>query len=131
MPEITLPGLPAMVQAARRGVRALLEETDCVRIGDAELVVSELASNAVLHSESRGPDGSFTVSLEVKPGWLRLSVADAGPTVGAGTAGDEDEHKRGLLIVDAIADRWGQDRPADDQAVYWAELAWSAEGVDV
>ena len=126
MPEITLPGLPAMVQAARRGVRALLEDTGCLRIADAELVVSELASNAVLHSHSAGADGSFTVALEVKPGWLRLEVSDAGPAEGACAvaAGEQDEHKRGLLIVDAVADRWGHRRPSQDRAVFWAELGW-------
>src|SRR5579859_8060450 len=126
MPEITLPGLPAMVQAARRGVCALLEETGCPRIEDAALVVSELASNAVLHSRSAGPDGSFTVTLQVKPGWLRLEVSDAGPAASARTvaAGEEDEHRRGLLIVDAVADRWGHTRPSEDRALFWAELGW-------
>lgn len=126
MPEITLPGLPAMVQAARRGVRALLEESDCARIGDAELIVSELASNAVLHSRSAGAGGSFTVTLEVKPGWARLEVADAGPAAADPDRErpDDDEHRRGLLIVDAVADRWGHLRPSEDRAVYWAELTW-------
>jgi len=126
MPEITLPGLPAMVQAARRGVRALLEETGCARIDDAELVVSELASNAVLHSRSAGADGSFTVALQVKPGWLRLEVSDAGPAEVAHSTppGDDDEHRRGLLIVDAVADRWGHTRPCGQRAVFWAELGW-------
>jgi len=124
MPEITLPGLPAMVQAARRGVRALLEETDCARIDDAELITSELASNAVLHSRSAGSAGSFTITLEVKPGWVRLEVADAGPAADGDRGRQDDEHRRGLLIVDAIADRWGQSRPSHDRAVYWAELTW-------
>lgn len=124
MPEITLPGLPAMVQAARRGVRALLEETDCARIDDAELIVSEFASNAVLHSRSAGVDGSFTVALEVKPGWVRLEVADAGPAAETGRGHPDDEHRRGLLIVDAVADRWGHQRPSGGCAVFWAELVW-------
>lgn len=128
MPDITLPGLPAMVQAARRGVRALLEETDCVRIGDAELIVSEFASNAVTHSRSAGADGSFTVHLEAKPGWLRLEVADAGPATEDRPRPDDDEHRRGLAIVDAVADRWGHQRQPEGRAVYWAELNW--EGVD-
>lgn len=126
MPEITLPGLPAMVQAARRGVRALLEETGgCARADDVELIASEFASNAVLHSRSAGADGSFTVRLEVKPGWVRLEVADAGAAEGrAHVRVDDDEHKRGLLIVDAVADRWGHRRPSEGRAVFWAELGW-------
>lgn len=124
MPEITLPGLPAMVQAARRGVRALLEETGCPRIEDAELIVSELASNAVLHSRSAGVDGSFTVSVEAKAGWVRLEVADAGPPEDQMRERPDDEHRRGLLIVDALADRWGHRRPSGERAVFWAELGW-------
>jgi anti-sigma regulatory factor (Ser/Thr protein kinase) len=126
MPEITLPGLPAMVQAARRGVRALLEETGCARIDDAELIVSEFASNAVLHSRSAGMDGSFTVLVEAKPGWLRLEVSDAGPAEDQMYQRADDEHRRGLLIVDAVADRWGHRRPAGTRAVFWAELDWEA-----
>jgi anti-sigma regulatory factor (Ser/Thr protein kinase) len=74
---------------------------------DIVLCVCELASNAVLHSCSREPGGQFTVRVSVSPaGRIRAEVVDRGGPWQPGPAPDE-EHGRGLLIVDALATRWG------------------------
>jgi serine/threonine-protein kinase RsbW len=74
---------------------------------DIVLCVSELASNAVLHSCSRDPGGQFTVRVSVSPaGRIRAEVADRGGPWNPEPAQDE-ERGRGLLIVAALATRWG------------------------
>jgi hypothetical protein len=46
---------------------------------DVILCVSELAANAVLHSNSRRPGGTFTVRIESCPGaYIRIEVEDDG-----------------------------------------------------
>ncbi|MET7271651.1 ATP-binding protein [Streptomyces flaveolus] len=87
------------------------------------LVVGELAANAVTHGRVPGRD--FRLTLTVGDGsTLRVEVADARgerlPSVGAPAA--EDDAGRGLLLVDALVDRWGvEPRPPSGKTV-WACL---------
>ncbi|WP_330296483.1 ATP-binding protein [Streptomyces sp. NBC_00503] len=90
----------------------------------AELLLSELVTNAVRHS--RAPQGrDIGVRLARYDGVLRVEVADAGDLVEltpqAATAWDESG--RGLAIVAALAVRWGQcpRRHGIGKAV-WAEV---------
>ncbi|MEV6173268.1 ATP-binding protein [Streptomyces sp. NPDC051954] len=108
------------VGEARREVRRQLEiwglgERDDVA-DTAELLVSELATNAVLHSESR-----FRLTLTAAHGVLRCEVTDAGrgrPRVlDAGTS----ESGRGMFLVDALARRWGCHQDGQGTTV-WFEL---------
>ena len=72
-------------------------------IDDVELAVSELATNALIHT--RGP---VRVRLAHRHGTLRLDVADTSPHHAAtpGTdPGGEALHGRGTGIVAALADR--------------------------
>ncbi len=82
----------------------------------AELLVSELATNALLHSESR-----FRLTLTAAHGILRGEVRDAGggrPRVlDAGTS----ESGRGMFLVDALARRWGCHQDGSGTTV-WFEL---------
>ncbi|MFJ5901949.1 ATP-binding protein [Streptomyces sp. NPDC093064] len=81
--------------------RALIAE-------DAELIVSDLSANAILHTASGQPHGSFHLALAVSAQVVALSVTDDG---GAGNApkvehqGQEAEHGRGLGMVSALAHR--------------------------
>lgn len=133
--RLTLAAHPASVPTARHfivdGSRALGRVTF---VDDAELCVSELASNAVLHSGSR----FFTVTLECTPGGLRLTVSDHGdvpaaalvprsvPTAtatGADTELDlEAATGRGLVLVSLIAAAWGVVKSTSGTQV-WVELA--------
>lgn len=81
-----------------------------------ELIVSELATNAVLHAG--GPPFSLRVSYDGR--WARVEVGDGSaqlPVMGppGGLSG------RGLHIVDRLATTWGFDRTATGKVV-WAEL---------
>lgn len=125
MPEtITLPGLASMVPPARAAVRNILQGTP--RAEDAELIVSELATNAVRHSKARA-GGEFRVTVDLQPGRVRVEVADPGRAPALAIPDDQkSEYGRGLEIVAGVADKWGHDRTADGASVYWAELVWDA-----
>ena len=109
----------AAVTAARRFVGATLEHWGLERVApDALLVVSEMATNAVLHAES-----PFRVFIHHSPGVLHLSVGDAQRgwfEQGSPTAAEVNG--RGVSIVEAVATRWGCDAVADGKVV-WAELS--------
>jgi anti-sigma regulatory factor (Ser/Thr protein kinase) len=96
----TLPGEPSSVPVARRLVRSALP--GCPRADDLLLAITELASNAVLHSAS-GRGGTFTMQIRTVPCWARINVADEGPTAGPGVPGNG----WGLAIVADVTDRNG------------------------
>ncbi|MEO3782999.1 ATP-binding protein [Actinocorallia sp. B10E7] len=106
------------VGAARRYVRGLLEG-EGVETGEALLVVSELATNAVAH----GGEGGFEVVVAGGADVVRVEVSDSGaeerPRVRE--AGEEDETGRGLTLVEAVARRWGV-RWEEHRTTVWAEL---------
>lgn len=121
--SVTFPGLPAIVPSARRFVRGILAGSP--RSDDMELIASELASNAILHTPSGHDGGEFTVTVRTGPGWARVEVSDTGTgqwNAPSGPDGD-NEHGRGLAIVAALADKLGHDIRAGGQTV-WAEVSW-------
>ncbi len=104
---------------------------------DALLVVSELATNAVLRA---GADagGEFELLAELIPEGIRIAVTDDGHSGGAGGAAPTPAMVgstsaaaptsspglaggMGLWVVDALSRRWGTER--DDITRVWAELA--------
>jgi anti-sigma regulatory factor (Ser/Thr protein kinase) len=111
--------LPESVVAARQFVRAALTswgESDLV--DDGELIVSELATNAVIHGDS-----PFRASIERFPHVVRIAVEDAGPGFPHSYRAAYDASSgRGVAIVEALSDQWGCD-PVDGGKVFWVELA--------
>lgn len=88
-------------------------------------IVAELAVNAVQHGRVRGRDFRLRLALD-DDGRLRIEVIDARfdrlPPGPARKADDMAETGRGLVIVRALADRWGvESRPTPCKTV-WAEL---------
>ncbi|MGH9120728.1 MAG: ATP-binding protein [Acidimicrobiales bacterium] len=126
--EMTFEPLPASVPGVRRFVLANMGEVPAATRDRVGLMVSELATNAVLHSAT-----AFRVRLERAPDRLLVSVADKGegaPVVQAYPLADEP-HGRGLLIVSQLADEWGV-TPADDgvgKAVWFAVDLESSTGL--
>ncbi|NLU76746.1 ATP-binding protein [Streptomyces sp. HNM0575] len=97
----------------------------------AAQLVSELASNAVLHGHVKGRSFRLTVRVTEGPSGrsartaLRIEVTDARPerlpSTRPAPSPPEAESGRGLLLVEALADRWGvTPGPAPCKTV-WAE----------
>ncbi|TVZ85947.1 ATP-binding protein [Streptomyces sp. BK340] len=77
------------------------------RSDDVLLCVSELATNALLHGVPVGRGFVLRLTLHTD-GALRVEVHDSGPgEVRAPDVSPESEHGRGLLLVAAVADKWG------------------------
>ena len=104
---------------ARRFVRARLAAAGRGDLAaDAELVVSELVTNAVLHV---GPP--VLVSVAVHPDGVRLEVADRSSRMPIPVrAGEDAMTGRGLSVVAALSRDWGV-TPSGDGKVAWAELS--------
>ncbi|MFD9493698.1 ATP-binding protein [Streptomyces sp. NPDC060005] len=114
-----------------RGARlARLLATEWLRTWDlphgvteaAEHLVAELAANATTHGRLPGRD--FRLALHATADVLRIEVTD--------TRGDdlpcrrspstEAVSGRGLLLVEALADRWGVEHGPVPRKTVWAEL---------
>lgn len=117
--ETVFPAVPESVAAARRFTRAALARHDIDQgtIDTAMLLVSELATNAILH-------GTSTIRLRVGVGEdIRVEVVDrCADEPAAVTAGPESESGRGLSIVTSLADRWDWS-PSPPGKVVWFQLA--------
>jgi anti-sigma regulatory factor (Ser/Thr protein kinase) len=103
----TFPGVPASVSRARRFVRitAAMWKLPSEAEGDAELCMSELVGNAVTHTSS----SRLNVRMWSARGMLFVEVDDEDrrdlPQVGQ--AGEDDEHGRGMFLIDTFAAAWG------------------------
>lgn len=148
----TFTELLASTRRGARRARLLVAERlqDCPVPHDvaerAELIVAELAGNAVLHGHVPGRCFRVTLTLtqhgpHAAPettGTLRIAVTDARgekppvlrtasdhggePDPGDDTESDgESESGRGLLIVAALADRWGTEPYPPSGKSVWAE----------
>jgi anti-sigma regulatory factor (Ser/Thr protein kinase) len=103
---LSCPGFPEEVSRARRWTRDILRGSPLAE--DAELIVSELSANAILHTASGRDRGSFHLALAVSAQVVALSVTDEGGTGSAPKVEHQDqeaEHGRGLSMVSALAHR--------------------------
>ncbi|WP_181785578.1 ATP-binding protein [Streptomyces phytophilus] len=104
--ELTCPGLPEEVGRVRRWTRDVLGDSRCAE--EAALIVSELSTNALMHSASGTASGSMRISLFRTSGSVVLAVTDIGggrtkPHAVAATEGDT--HGRGLTLVSSLGRR--------------------------
>ncbi len=129
-----LPGVPESAMVARRLTRQLLGDRHPAA-DTAMLLVSELVTNSVTHSQSRRPGGTVTLAvcagstsvlIQVRddggPSEPRLSSAEATLEGRGGGRDSGDEHGYGLLLVDALAETWGT-IAAPAGRVTWCRLA--------
>ncbi|MEU6773677.1 ATP-binding protein [Streptomyces sp. NPDC046759] len=119
-----LPARPAAVGTARRVTWDLLTAwgvPDGTR-DDAVLVASELVTNALVHTTGE----RIACRLHGTAGRIRIEVEDqeGGPALPAARRpGPEDQHGRGLFLVDALSRDWGvMPVPGRPARVVWAEL---------
>jgi anti-sigma regulatory factor (Ser/Thr protein kinase) len=120
---------PAAVAAARKFVRETLQSwletrpgpADAGLVDDAVLLTSELVTNAVVHA---GTDIDLTLRL-ILP-FLHIAVRDRGPGRPriTGPIDESAESGRGLMLVDAVAERWGTFYPETGKIVWGRVRVW-------
>ncbi|MFL6110279.1 MAG: ATP-binding protein [Catenulispora sp.] len=118
----TLPGLEEGAGVARKLVRTALAAWHLEELTESgTLLVTELVANAVKHTDSC----RITVVIS-RPSerFVRIGVVDSARImpVSAKSGDDLATSGRGLLIIDALADRWGTDLYRWGKQV-WAELS--------
>jgi anti-sigma regulatory factor (Ser/Thr protein kinase) len=119
--DATIESTPRAPAEARRAVEGLAREIEPGVLRDAQLLVSEVVTNSIRHS---GCDDPIGLRVWLRRCGLKVEVADGGfgfeaEDVGAG--GRDAEGGRGLMIVEALADRWGVNR--DRRTRVWFELS--------
>jgi anti-sigma regulatory factor (Ser/Thr protein kinase) len=119
--EVRLPPHPSSVGRARRFVK---EELAALGVddpnGSAELVVSELVTNAVMHAGTH-----ISVRVRREAAGARVEVSDGSvvmPGLRVVTAGSSSG--RGMTLVDHFAREWGAERTTTGKVV------WFVVGVD-
>ncbi|MFF6994775.1 ATP-binding protein [Streptomyces sp. NPDC008313] len=95
------------------------------------LIASELCANAVRHGHVIGRDFRVLLTADPAAGTVRIEVTDTRgerlPRMPAAHTEEADPHEggRGLLLVEALADRWGWSPRVDGGPgkTVWAECA--------
>ena len=121
MSDQALRARPMSVGESRRYVRGRLAGVlGPERLAEAELLTSELVTNAVRHAALH--DGAFIrVEVEVDPQAVQVSVVDSGSGFDFGKIlwkPRDDAGGWGLILVEKLADRWGID-PASPHSVWF------------
>ncbi|MFE3454994.1 ATP-binding protein [Nonomuraea sp. NPDC059194] len=118
-------GRPEAIGQARAWTLALLPEA-CPRADDVALVVSELATNAILHTASGAPHGRYALVVEVGVDNVEITVADQGKALVPVPRGD-GEFGRGLELVRELAEDYDAVDTESGRTV-WCRLDWPAPG---
>jgi hypothetical protein len=125
---VTLPPAPTSPGAARSLLRQFLEQCDVPEPDSAELLLTEVVTNAVVHARTE-----MTVRLLAGPERFRAEVQDCSrqpPQPRRVTS--RSENGRGLLLLDRLAEDWGcalpQDQAAGECKTVWFELAPKSGG---
>ena len=115
--EISLAPEAASAKLARLAIaEVMVAEGFPDRVDDAELAVSEIVTNAVLHG--REP---ITLRILVTEAGVRVEVADGSPVSPAFSMIDPTAVTgRGLVLVSAVADGWGVDPDGNGKVVWFA-----------
>jgi hypothetical protein len=130
-PVVVVPGMChfAHLPGLRTAMKDHLERETGARVvmahvaDDAELIVSELMTNALKAAGQQTDIQPITLHLLANDDYLMIQVWDALSTAPAPRPHTIDaETGRGLEIVTLLSDRWGFYRPAGGGKVVWATL---------
>ncbi|WP_405539678.1 ATP-binding protein [Streptomyces sp. NBC_00075] len=123
----TVPGLEESAEVARKLVKTALAAWHLEELTDAgTLLVSELVANAVKHTNSRL---IRVVITRPSKRFVRIAVVDKSRTMPEMKTSNDDNLStggRGLLLIDALSDRWGTDLYRWGKRV-WGELQCEVE----
>jgi len=129
---LAIAALPTATPCARLHARTIAREWDLYDLADTiELIVSELVTNAAQASMDQDERPRYTADTGLACIHLRLSTDRVAALVevwdenfGLPTPAEpglDDENGRGLMLVDALAERWGWDLPPSGRGkVVWA-----------
>jgi anti-sigma regulatory factor (Ser/Thr protein kinase) len=122
--ELTLPAERASVPRARAFGRAVIGSTGAAAArDDAEVLISELVTNAVRHAG--GPGSPLCLRLLRAGPRLRIEVHDRGAALPqTGPVDLMEETGRGWFLVAAIADRHGTDLTMSGKTVWCEVRVW-------
>jgi PAS domain S-box-containing protein len=110
---------PGIVGQIRETVSAVLRDWDLAEcIDTAELLVSEIVTNAIRYA--RAP-GALVVRRAADAIYIEVSDSD-GQVPRILHPSDEEEHGRGMILVEALAAQWGT-RPTHTGKTVWCQLA--------
>lgn len=115
------PQAPSLARAAIADLTRQ-SELDSTILATVTLLVSELVSNAVIHSDAPPPSDITLCARVLDEGAVRVEVIDQGN--GFNTERRVEARSRGgfgLFLVDTQATRWGIDR--DRGTCVWFEIA--------
>jgi anti-sigma regulatory factor (Ser/Thr protein kinase) len=101
--QISLRRHPSETGRARRTVAGLCRDLDTEVVEVAQLLTTELVTNALKHGR-----GDITLGITIATEDLRIDVTDDGPghpEIGCG--GPDELGGRGLMVVEALASMWG------------------------
>jgi anti-sigma regulatory factor (Ser/Thr protein kinase) len=122
---IELPPTPVAIAIARQFVSEHGRGLDPELIEDAELLVSELVTNAIKHGKP-----SILLRVRSEPPGIGVEVQDEGPEnpVMPEEPTHDQRSGRGLRMVAAVASAWGVRRPEDGPGkVVWFTLQPTAK----
>lgn len=108
---------------ARDFIELHLDEHDLAHLSDdVQLVVSELATNALLHAGT-----PFTVTLRGDGESVLLVVQDGSPSAPEhATVSELETRGRGLTLVDALSHDWGVKHGDGSAKSVWASFVTGA-----
>ncbi|MFE3452480.1 ATP-binding protein [Nonomuraea sp. NPDC059194] len=114
----TLSPVQGAVPAARTWVRQMLDRWGLQHFTErAELLVSELATNAIKHAKADGAPIRVTLTYENHTLLLEVHDRDASSLPVPQQPVIDEEGGRGLFLVEAYADRWDVKTTAYGKAV--------------
>jgi len=118
--EQTWPPEPVSVSHARRFLHETVSLWSLEAVGDdAAVVLSELATNAVIHART-----DFTVRLSPSGKQaLRLSVTDGSTQMPRRVTSRDATSGRGLQLIDALSAEWGATVNGVEGKTVWAVLS--------
>jgi anti-sigma regulatory factor (Ser/Thr protein kinase) len=129
--HLDLAALPGAVPRARHHARRVLADWGLGALGEpAELVVSELVTNAIRACQATGAHHRVQLRLASDRVRVLIEVQDGSPQppVPAGATAD-DESRRGLCLVEAMSAAWDwYPHRASGGKVVWAVLPLSSSG---
>ncbi len=122
--RLPLGSLPSAIPCARLHTRAVLKEWCLDHLADdAEIIVSELATNALKASWSASDSKPIVLHLQATSECLTIQVWDSLPAATEPRPHTIDaEPGRGLEIVSLLSHRWGFYPPDTGGKLVWAAL---------